>query len=39
LATNPFFRENSLLLQTHLNRVGQSSIEIFTALRKMKDIF
>lgn len=39
LATNPFFREQSLSIQTHLKMTGKSPTEIFTALRKMKDIF
>lgn len=39
LATNPFFREQSLSLQTHLKMTGKSPVEIFTALRKIKDSF
>lgn len=39
LATNPFFREHSLSLQKNLNMQNKSPVEIFTALRKMKDSF
>lgn len=39
IATNPFFRENSQTLQEHLNMSDKTPLEIFTALRKLKDIF
>ncbi len=39
LATNPFFREDSLSIQKNLNMAGKTAVEIFTALRKLKDNF
>ena len=39
LATNPFFREDSLALQKNLHCVGESSVTIFTLLRQKKDSF
>ncbi|NOT83899.1 MAG: hydroxyacylglutathione hydrolase [Methylococcaceae bacterium] len=39
LATNPFFREDSIALQQYLNMQGKSSLAIFTALRRLKDSF
>lgn len=39
LATNPFFRESSLSIQTHLKMTGKNPVEIFAALRKLKDGF
>lgn len=39
LATNPFFREDSLTLQKSLKMQGKTPVKIFTALRKMKDNF
>lgn len=39
LATNPFFREHSLSIQKHLQMTGKTPVEIFTALRKLKDHF
>jgi hydroxyacylglutathione hydrolase len=39
LATNPFFREESLSVQKTLKMQGKSPLEVFTALRKAKDVF
>lgn len=39
LATNPFFRENSLSIQKHLKMTDKNPVDIFTALRKLKDSF
>jgi hydroxyacylglutathione hydrolase len=39
LATNPFLRPLSPAIQQHLHMQGQSATEIFTRLRKMKDVF
>jgi hydroxyacylglutathione hydrolase len=39
LATNPFFREQSLKLRTQLNMMDKTPLEVFTRLRKMKDSF
>lgn len=39
LATNPFLREDSLSLQNQIKMIGQTPVEVFTALRKMKDHF
>jgi hydroxyacylglutathione hydrolase len=39
LATNPFFRENSLSIQNYLNRQGKMPVEIFAALRKLRDSY
>ncbi|UOA10427.1 hydroxyacylglutathione hydrolase [Methylobacter sp. S3L5C] len=38
-ATNPFFREDSLSIQKKLGLEGQSSVSVFTELRKRKDSF
>ena len=39
IATNPFFRAESLTIQKTLNLVGAHQVEVFTALRKRKDVF
>jgi hydroxyacylglutathione hydrolase len=39
LATNPFFREQSLSIQQHLKMTDKMPVEIFAALRKLKDVF
>lgn len=39
LATNPFFREHSLSIQKNVNQHNKSAVEIFAAVRKLKDIF
>jgi len=39
LATNPFMRTDSVELQTSLGLVGKSSLDIFTAMRALKDRF
>lgn len=39
LATNPFFREQSLSIQTHLKMMDKNPLVVFTALRKLKDSF
>jgi hydroxyacylglutathione hydrolase len=39
LATNPFFREDSVELQEKLNCVNHAPVEIFTLLRYKKDHF
>jgi hydroxyacylglutathione hydrolase len=39
LATNPFFREDSAVLQNNLHCVGESPVKIFTLLRQKKDTF
>ncbi len=38
-ATNPFFRADSLSVQNTLGLIGSKSVEVFTALRKRKDVF
>ena len=38
-ATNPFFREDSRSLQKNLGLENQSSVSVFTELRKRKDSF
>lgn len=39
LATNPFLREDSSVLQESINMVGQPPIEVFRQIRKLKDDF
>ena len=39
IATNPFFRTESLSIQKNLDLVGAEQVDIFTALRKRKDVF
>lgn len=39
LATNPFFRENSLELQKSIGMIGLSAVEIFSKTRELKDNF
>ncbi|MDP3877266.1 MAG: hydroxyacylglutathione hydrolase [Methylobacter sp.] len=39
LATNPFFREDGLELQETVQRVGKKPVEVFAAVRKLKDEF
>ncbi|PPD44393.1 MAG: hydroxyacylglutathione hydrolase [Methylobacter sp.] len=39
LATNPFLRTDSVELQKSLGLLGKSSLEIFTAIRALKDRF
>lgn len=39
LATNPFFREQSLSIQNHLQMTDKTPVEIFTAVRNLKDVF
>lgn len=39
LKTNPFFRENSASIQQHLKMQNKKPVEIFAALRKLKDSF
>jgi hydroxyacylglutathione hydrolase len=39
LATNPFFREDSLALQANLNSITSTPVDIFTKLRRLKDSF
>ena len=39
LATNPFFREDSLALQQTINKAKHTPIEIFTEIRRLKDCF
>ena len=39
IATNPFFRTNSVSLQKTLGLAHQSSVQVFTELRKRKDTF
>jgi hydroxyacylglutathione hydrolase len=38
-ATNPFFRADSISIQKTLGLAGQSSVRVFTELRKRKDSF
>jgi len=39
LATNPFFREDSLTLQKTLKMTGRQAVEVFAEIRKLKDEF
>ena len=39
LATNPFFREDSLALQETINMVGNTPVEVFAEVRRLKDNF
>jgi len=39
LATNPFFREDSLELQETVQKVGKKPVEVFAAVRRLKDNF
>ncbi|TAN64958.1 MAG: hydroxyacylglutathione hydrolase [Methylobacter sp.] len=39
LATNPFFREDSLTLQKTINKVKHTPIEVFAEIRRLKDHF
>jgi len=39
LATNPFFREDSLSLQQTIKMAGRKPIDVFTEIRKLKDRF
>ncbi len=39
LATNPFFREDSLALQETINSVGKTPVEVFAEVRRLKDNF
>ncbi len=39
LATNPFFREDSLELQETVQKVGKKPVEVFAAVRRLKDAF
>jgi len=39
LATNPFFREDSLALQETIKMVGKKPVEIFAEVRRLKDNF
>jgi hydroxyacylglutathione hydrolase len=39
LATNPFFRENSLSLQKNIAMINRNPAEIFTKVRQLKDSF
>lgn len=39
LATNPFFREDSLALQETIKRVGKKPVEVFAEVRRLKDCF
>lgn len=39
LATNPFFRENSLSIQTSINRIRHKPVEVFAEIRRLKDRF
>ena len=39
LATNPFFRTESLSIQKTVELVGAEQVEVFTALRQRKDVF
>ncbi|MDD2659467.1 MAG: hydroxyacylglutathione hydrolase [Methylococcales bacterium] len=39
LATNPFFREDSLALQKTINRVNCLPVEVFAEVRRLKDTF
>lgn len=39
LATNPFFREDSLALRKTINKVNNTPVEVFAETRRMKDHF
>jgi hydroxyacylglutathione hydrolase len=39
LATNPFFREDSLALQETIKMVNKKPVEVFAAVRRLKDSF
>ena len=39
IATNPFFRTDSLTIQKTLGLAGKTPVEVFTELRKRKDTF
>ncbi len=39
LATNPFFREDSLALQEAIKMVGKKPVEVFAEVRRLKDCF
>ncbi len=39
LATNPFFREDSLVLQETIKMVGKKPVEVFAEVRRLKDCF
>jgi hydroxyacylglutathione hydrolase len=39
LATNPFFREDSLELQKNINMLGKPPIQVFAQIRRLKDKF
>jgi len=39
LATNPFFREDSLALQEAIQMAGKKPVEVFAAVRQLKDNF
>ena len=39
LATNPFFREDSLALQETIKMVNKNPIDVFAKIRKLKDSF
>lgn len=39
LATNPFFREESLELQKNINMLGKPPIQVFAQIRRLKDSF
>jgi hydroxyacylglutathione hydrolase len=39
LATNPFFREDSPMLQATINCLGHDPIDVFTKIRRLKDEF
>ncbi len=39
LATNPFFREDSLALQQTVNMVNKKPVEVFAEVRRLKDNF
>jgi hydroxyacylglutathione hydrolase len=39
LATNPFFREDSLALQETINMVNKNPIDVFAKTRRLKDSF
>lgn len=39
LATNPFFRENSVTLQKTIHKINNAPVEIFAEIRRLKDHF
>jgi hydroxyacylglutathione hydrolase len=39
LATNPFFREDSVVLQENLGMANSKPVEIFAKIRSLKDNF